>query len=282
MAGDSSVPDKVAGDSSVPRGSKPCLEGRRVLVAGASSGIGRACALECARRGARVLAVSRRKTLLQELEELYAERIYAFEADLSKEDQRRVIANRALEHLGGLDALVYTAGWAPLSDVAHSRADTWRNLLEVNLVGAARLFALCRKMLAASGHGTLVVTSSHSVPRPWPGLVPYAASKAALEALAEGLSREEPWLRVICHVVHPTATGFADSWDQERATQAMQRWDADGLLEGRLWQAEEVAEEIMDRMTRAAERDPSSPQRADHEEPSTATRASSQSGEGPS
>jgi len=271
----------MARSSSPPPSSTQELEGRRVLVAGASSGIGHACALLCAERGAQVLAVARRGNLLDELARRDTQRIAVLQADLSQEAQRRTVAEHALEILGGLDALVYTAGWAPLRDVAEYDAETWRHLLEVNLIGAARLFALCRAMLAHSPSPTFLVTSSHSVPRPWPGLVSYAASKAALETLAEGLRHEEPWMRVVCYVVHPTATGFADSWDPSRAAQAMERWDREGLLRGKLREPREIAEELVCHL---APVDPMQQPGGSlaQREPTEALRSSSHSAEGPS
>ncbi|MGO8873083.1 MAG: hypothetical protein ACLQPH_17100 [Acidimicrobiales bacterium] len=65
---------------------------------------------------------------------------------------------------------------------------------------------------------------SHSVGRPWPGLVPYASSKAALDELVLGLRSEEPCLRTVRVVVGPTATPFADGWDPEVAGPLFERW----------------------------------------------------------
>jgi NAD(P)-dependent dehydrogenase (short-subunit alcohol dehydrogenase family) len=120
--------------SSPPPNSTQELEGKRVLVAGASSGIGQACALLCAERGARILAVARRGNLLEELARSDSQRIAVLQADLSQEAQRRTVAEHTSEILGGLDALVYTAGWAPLCDVAEYDAETWRHLIAEELV----------------------------------------------------------------------------------------------------------------------------------------------------
>ena len=89
-----------------------------------------------------------------------------------------------------------------------------------------------------------VLLSSHSVGRPWPGLVPYAASKAALDELALGLRAEEPWLRVIRVAVGPTVTPFADGWDPSVAGPLFEQWAAEGYLRHEVQEPADVAAQI--------------------------------------
>jgi NADP-dependent 3-hydroxy acid dehydrogenase YdfG len=109
------------------------LDGRRVLVTGASSGIGEGTARELAAEGARVACVARRK---ERIEEELADEIggFAIEADVTDEAEARRAVNEA-EALGGLDAVLNIAGVQLLAPFSDGRSDEWRTLLDVNVFG---------------------------------------------------------------------------------------------------------------------------------------------------
>ena len=225
------------------------LEGRRLLVVGASSGIGRAVTLAACTAGAAVVAAARRADRLADLvsEAMTAGAdAHALTRDVVDPAVARQLPEDAAAILGGLDAVVYCAGVAPLSPVSAASAEDWERVLGTNVVGAAMVAAgalpeLQASMAADGPRPTLALLSSHTVPRPWPGLTVYAASKAALEAMARGLRREEPWLRVLTVVVGNTATGFADDWDPVATGPAFERWSAEGDYDGTVFSAEETA-----------------------------------------
>lgn len=73
---------------------------------------------------------------------------------------------------------------------------------------------------------------SSSEGRPYPGLVPYATTKAALHEMARGLRNEYPRLRVTTFVVGPTLSEFADGWDPGLATEMFTRWSVEGYPAG--------------------------------------------------
>lgn len=200
---------------------------QRLLVVGASSGIGRATVEAAARAGWQVAAAARRETLLDELaEETGATPVVA---DVTNEGACPTLVEKAVEALGGLDALVYGAGVVPLRDLDQADTTTWLDALTTNVVGASLVTA------AALGHlepdGQVVYLSSASVDHPFPGLVPYAASKAALEALGRGWSIEHPDVRFTVVKVGPTLTGMADGWDPDDAARHFERWYAEGYLD---------------------------------------------------
>ncbi len=202
-------------------------EPRRLLVVGASSGIGRATVEAATDAGWQVAAAARRKALLDELaEETGATPVVA---DVTDETACRVLVEKAVEALGGLDALVYGAGVVPLRDLDQADTATWLDALTTNVVGAALVTA------AALGHleleGRVVYLSSDSVDRPLPGLVSYAASKAALEALGRGWSIEHPDVRCTVVKVGPTLTGMADGWDPDDAARHFERWYVEGYID---------------------------------------------------
>lgn len=230
-------------------------DGLRVLVVGASSGIGRATALALAAGGASVAVAARRlPPLLEVADAAHDGRARAFPCDVTDERACHRLVDDAAAWLGGLDAVVYAAGSAPLGRVEATGAARWQSVLSTNVVGAALVVARALPHLrrstaeagrAGGGGGTVVLLSSHSVGHPWPGLVPYAASKAALDELARGLRAEEPEVRMVRMVVGNTATPFADGWDPAAADEALTGWLAGGYLRHRVLEPAEVAAAVL-------------------------------------
>jgi NAD(P)-dependent dehydrogenase (short-subunit alcohol dehydrogenase family) len=226
---------------------------RKLLVVGASSGIGKAIAEQAATEGWRVALAARRSDLLEgAVRRIVAEtsptRAVALQCDVTVPADCERIASRAAEALEGLDVVVYSAGSAFLSPVARTSAEEWSITLETNLVGAALVVTGALEHLRASAgriRPTVVFVSTHAVARPFPGLVAYAASKAALDSLARGLRAEEPWLRVIDISMGDTTTAFADRWDPAAAGVAFERWLSEGYLKHRILEATEAADAVL-------------------------------------
>lgn len=220
------------------------------LVVGASSGIGRATVACLAQRGVPVVAAARRGQLLEELAEAHEPLVAAHPCDAADAEACAATVARAVswshEHGTTLRTVVYAAGTAPLAPVADTDAEQWRHVLGVNLVGAAMVTRAALGHLRTVPGASLVLLSSHSVGRPWPGLVPYAASKAGLVELARGLRAEEPAVRVVVVNVGNTITGFADGWDPELLVQASEAWVAGGYLRHDVLTAEVVGAAVAD------------------------------------
>lgn len=210
----------------------------RVLVAGASSGIGRAVVDALSREGDRCFGLSRRP-----LDPLPHECTWR-KADLRSEEDCRSSVEAAARHLGGIDALVYAAGIGRLGKVEELGAADWGDLLATNLVGAALVTAAVLPYLRSS-RGRAVYLSSHSVERPWPGLVAYAASKAGLDALVRGLREECPEVLFSLVVVGPTLSGFAGGWEPQRAESYFALWQNRGYLGEGVSDPSAVAEAVM-------------------------------------
>ena len=225
----------------------PSLKGRRVLVVGASSGIGRALAIAAGAAGARVALAARRQDLV---EEAAAEirsaggEARAWHCDVTEEaDCGRLVAEAAA-WMGGIDALLYLSGSSPLVRVTDTPAALWHEMLATNLVGAALIVRNALEHLRGADDPVVVVTT-HSMGMPWPWLGVYGTTKAALAELARALRSEEPGLRVLCVAVGNTASSFADNWDPEVAGQAFEQWTADGLLRYEVLQCQEMADAIL-------------------------------------
>ena len=222
------------------------LDGKRMLVVGASSGIGRALSLLSAEGGASVAVAARRREQLESLVEHVGERARAFPCDVADATACERLVSEAAHWAGGLDAVVYAAGTAPLARVDDLTAEQWRALLDVNVVGAAQVVRHALAHLRRSDSGSVALLSSHTVGTPWPWLAAYTASKAALAELARGLRVEEPDVRVVCVTVGDTATGFAEAWDKELFGKVLPLWLDQGLLRHEIQQPGAVAARIIE------------------------------------
>jgi NAD(P)-dependent dehydrogenase (short-subunit alcohol dehydrogenase family) len=212
----------------------------RLLVVGASSGIGRALVLLAAREGIDVVAAARRADRLDELP------VETVVCDARRSDECETVVASAVSRLSGLDAVVYAAGVSPLVAVSDADADVWRDVLDTNVVGAALVVRAALPHLIATS-GRAVFLSSDSVPRPYPGLVAYAASKAALNTLVAGWRVECPEVTFTRVAVGPTVTGFADGWSPERAAAYFARWEAEAYLHAAqpIMTPDQVAAEVL-------------------------------------
>jgi NAD(P)-dependent dehydrogenase (short-subunit alcohol dehydrogenase family) len=172
-----------------------------VVITGASSGIGRACALELARRGFRVFAAVRRAQDAEALRaEAPAEGLTPINLEVTDPASIALAARTVEEALGdrGLDGLINNAGVSASGPLEFLELDELRHHLEVNLVGQVAVtqafLPLVRKR-----PGRIVFTGSMGGYLALPFLGPYAASKHALEAIADSLRRElRPWGIEVC------------------------------------------------------------------------------------
>lgn len=205
------------------------LAGHRLLVVGASAGIGSALASVAATGGARVAVCARRADRLADLAAALPGCV-AVPADVTDERAARGAVDAAADALGGLDAVVYAAATSPLLPMGEATQADWRSVLDTNLVGAALVAAAAAPHLVASD-GRLVLLSSKAVQQPFSHLGLYATSKAALDGLARCLPVEFPGLLVTRVVVGNThSTEFASAWDPAALSAALERWSSDGVL----------------------------------------------------
>jgi NAD(P)-dependent dehydrogenase (short-subunit alcohol dehydrogenase family) len=223
------------------------LDGRRVLVVGASSGIGRALAVTAGREGAKVAMAARRLAMVEqaaaEIRSAGGE-ARAWRCDVTEEADCAHLVGEAAAWMGGIDVVLYMSGGSPLVRVADASSELWHEMLATNLVGAALVVRAALEHLRGA-EGPVLVVTTHSMGVPWPWLGVYGATKAALAELARALRSEEPRLRVLCVAVGNTVSSFADNWDPEVAGRAFEQWAADGLLRYEVLQAQEMADGIL-------------------------------------
>ncbi|MCS5679381.1 MAG: SDR family oxidoreductase [Acidimicrobiales bacterium] len=206
------------------------LEGRRVLVVGASSGIGAALARAVAAGGGQVAVSARRSDRLEELVAQMGTG-YAVPGDATDPDDARRVADDAATALGGLDLMVYVAGYGVLQPLVETDPDTWTDVFRVNVVGANLAAAAALDHLGPDGIAAFV--SSRTVDDANPMFATYSATKAALDQCIRVWRHEHPDRRFVRIVMGNTApTEFADHMRPERLGEALEAWQGLGIPGG--------------------------------------------------
>jgi NADP-dependent 3-hydroxy acid dehydrogenase YdfG len=208
------------------------LGGRRVLVTGASSGIGEAVARAVIGAGARAALLARRADRLASLTERLGADAVAVACDITDETAVPGAVDDAAARLGGLDAVVNSAGLYNVGPVADTDPAAWRAMFEVNVLG---LLAVTKAAVAhlRGGVAPAVVNisslSGRRVPRATSGV--YAATKFAVHALGEGLRLElaRDGIRVTTVAPGLVDTDIAASRDDPEADAFRERLAKDGL-----------------------------------------------------
>lgn len=186
------------------------LQGRRALVTGANSGIGRAIAIRLALEGADVAVNYRTRpedadAVVKEIAGLGTKGI-AVQADVSNEQQVDAMFARAVTELGGLDILVNNAGMETYHPFLEMPLDAWRQVIDVDLTGAFICAQRAARQMVESGNGGAIVniTSVHQI-IPWGGFSHYCAAKAGLDMLTKTAALELATKNVRVNTVAPGA-----------------------------------------------------------------------------
>ena len=206
------------------------LSGRRILVIGGSSGVGREVGLLASRAGARVAFAARRRERLETAVAEAGAGAIAMPCDVTAPDDCTRAVGEVANALGGIDALVYATGMSPLVMLEKASAKSWREVMDVNLIGASQITAAALPYLRAC-QGRAVYISSYAVRQSLPGLGLYRVSKVALDALVECWRMEHPdvdFTRVV--VGNTSGTEFANAWGGEAIAGAMQVWVSRNLF----------------------------------------------------
>lgn len=226
----------------------------RVVVIGASSGLGRCIGVSLGQRGAQVALLARRKERLDEAANEAGDGALAIACDVTDETICVTAIDEAARALGGIDALVYAPAVGPLARIEEVSAETWRHTFDTNVIGASVVTSAALPHLAVT-HGVAIYLSSVSASHTpvWPGLGAYITSKAALEKLVEVWRTEHPEVAFTRIVIGDTAGGegsakteFADKWDPALAGEVAKIWLERGLstLGGQLVDVDDIIEVV--------------------------------------
>jgi NAD(P)-dependent dehydrogenase (short-subunit alcohol dehydrogenase family) len=173
-------------------GARRAMEGRTALVTGASSGIGRATALELLDEGARVALVALPGPALDDVEAICAGRggkALAIAADVGNPDAVDLAFARAQE-LGPVDAVFSAAGVSTVSPVGETTDEQWAAQLRVNLTGTFHVIRAAARLMAPRSRGAIVTTASELAITGQAGYVAYSASKGGVLAMTRALAAD--------------------------------------------------------------------------------------------
>jgi len=163
------------------------IDGKVVLITGASQGIGAACAAEFARAGAGLSLTARSAEGLSKIAPPDA---LITTGDLTREETRRAIIERTLERFGAIDILINNAGAGLYTPSWNAPMEEVRWLLELNLLAPLAMAQLAVPHMRARRSGMIVNVGSIAGKMPLPWLTIYSVSKYALGALTEGMRME--------------------------------------------------------------------------------------------
>ena len=198
------------------------MDGRRVLVVGASSGIGAAVARAVAARGGLVTVSARRR---EKLEALVVElgTGHAVPGDTTAAADAHRVAAEAAEAMGGLDLMVYAAGYGVLQPLRGTEPDVWTGVFGVNVVGANLAAAAALDHIDRSG--LIAFVSSRTTEDANALFASYGATKAALDQCIRVWRAEHPDRRFMRIVMGNTApTEFSDHMNVDLLGEAMEAW----------------------------------------------------------
>lgn len=222
--------------------------GLRVLVVGASSGIGHAVAVSAAERGAKVAVAARRMDLLTKLAETIGGS--AYELDVENTAAIKGVVDQAALALGGLDAVVFTSTVVPFAHIEDTDLVTWIHTFSVNAVGANNVLRVALPHL--SENGVVLIASSNDVGRPRAGTAAYGASKAALDEILHSWRSEHPELSLIRVGMGPTEdTEILRGADRDLLSQLFKSWVEHGQLPARMSALRDVANTLVSLVTLA-------------------------------
>jgi glucose 1-dehydrogenase len=172
------------------------LEGRKAIVTGGSSGIGKATAERLGAEGASVCVnyyadaeLDDAQAVVAALEKAGGAGI-AVQADVGDESQVVEMVAKAVESFGGLDLLVNNAGIEAQKPLLEMPLDLWESVLRTNLTGSFLCLREAGKVMAKGGGGVVVNMSSVHEFIPWPGFAHYCASKGGMKLLMQTAARE--------------------------------------------------------------------------------------------
>jgi NADP-dependent 3-hydroxy acid dehydrogenase YdfG len=210
------------------------IEGKVVVITGASSGIGEATALLLAERGASVVlgarGLDRLEGLATRIMNAGGKTAYA-RTDVRKRDDLSALVGLACERFGKIDVLVNNAGVTPISRLDELRVDDWDDMIDINIKGVLYGIAAALPVFRRQGFGHFVNIASTAAHLVRPGMSVYCGTKFAVRAISEGL-RQEAGDKLRVTIISPgmTRTNFADGMTSPEAkAQLVASRDAFGM-----------------------------------------------------
>ncbi len=184
------------------------IDGKVIVITGASSGLGEAAARFLSSLGATVVLAARRADRIQALtHELNSGRgrALAVTTDVAQFDQVQRLAETVLETYGRIDVLINNAGLMPLSPLDRRKVNDWDRMIDVNIKGVLYGIAAVLPTMQRQKSGHIINVSSVAGHKVRPGSTVYSATKTAVRVISEGLRQEVKPYNIRTTVISPGA-----------------------------------------------------------------------------
>jgi NADP-dependent 3-hydroxy acid dehydrogenase YdfG len=182
------------------------IDGKVVVITGASSGLGEATARHLASQSARLVLGARRLDRLQALaDELGLGNDAAVQTDVTNCEQVKRLVRSAVAAHGRIDVIINNAGLMPHSPLERGKVEDWDRMIDVNLKGVLYGIAAALAHMTRQKSGHIINVSSVAGHKVRPGSAVYAATKAAVRMLSEGLRQEVKPYNIRTTIISPGA-----------------------------------------------------------------------------
>jgi NAD(P)-dependent dehydrogenase (short-subunit alcohol dehydrogenase family) len=202
------------------------LTNKVALITGGTHGIGAETAIELAKHGVRLCLAARNidaVPIRQQIEECGGECLLVA-ADLSREDQCKMVVKKTLAHFGRLDILVHSAGSAAPGSLLTCSADTWYGAFDIHLHAAFHLCAAAVPFMKEQNEGAIILISSAAGLRGVKNALPYAVVKGAIPQFTRAMALELSDYNIRVNCVSPgiIRTRFQDYLTHEQVSNNLQ------------------------------------------------------------
>jgi NADP-dependent 3-hydroxy acid dehydrogenase YdfG len=184
------------------------IEGKVVVITGASSGLGEATARHLSSQGASLVLGARRLDRINALADKLAgngDKAIAVETDVAQRDQVKRLVDAAVKKYGRIDVMINNAGLMPQSLLESLMVDDWDRMIDVNIKGVLYGIAAALPYMKEQKAGHIINVSSVAGHKVGPGGAVYSATKHAVLALSEGLRQEVKPYNIRTTVISPGA-----------------------------------------------------------------------------
>jgi 3-oxoacyl-[acyl-carrier protein] reductase len=209
------------------------LKGKVAIVAGASKGLGKACAVELAREGVNLVICSRTETALvetaREIGLQHKVDVLALIADVSKSPDIENLVNKTVARFGRIDILVNNAGGPPAGTFEGFQDEDWARAFETNLLSAVRLSRAVVPHMKKAGGGRIINITSLAAKEPMDGLILSNSVRAGVVGLAKTMSQELGKYNITVNNVLPGYHATDRVMELDKARAANQKMSADDI-----------------------------------------------------
>lgn len=184
------------------------IEGKVVVITGASSGLGEATAQLLAKQGAKLVLAARRVEKIEVLADNINSKggnAFALPTDVSVKEQVENLVTSAVDKFGKIDVLLNNAGLMPLSPMESLKIKEWEQMIDVNIKGVLYGMAAALPYMKKQKSGHIINVSSVAGHKTFPGSTVYSATKSAVRVISEGFRQEVTPYNIRTTIISPGA-----------------------------------------------------------------------------